>query len=338
MASALSAPAAVSAKKRMDWMDVMRGIAVLLVILFHTESQIRGNVSGYPAVFAVINDAVAPFRMPTLMFLSGMLLPRSLKKRASIYLRGKLFAVGWPYLLWSSVLVGLLAMTVKLTGNGSSLSDFGRIFYDPPSYLWYLAYLLIFYVGALGTSARVRQWTIPVALSGAAFVPDGNWSQMLYLLAFFLFGDLVARNWRDLERFLALPSVVTISAILGATAAVASVLGVVVRYQVWWAPAVVAAIFAALPATAALARTRAGRHVANAGKQSIVFYATHYVFLIIAFNLLARVGLDNALILSVILPVLAVAFGMLLVLLRRFRAVDALFVFPSGRYRGGLLP
>ncbi|NSX38244.1 acyltransferase family protein [Pseudarthrobacter oxydans] len=99
MASTLSAPTQISAKKRMQWMDVMRGAAVLLVILFHTESQISGNLPGYEPIFAIFNDAVAPFRMPTLMLMSGMLLPRSLRKPVGAYLRGKLFVIGWPYLL-----------------------------------------------------------------------------------------------------------------------------------------------------------------------------------------------------------------------------------------------
>ncbi|NSX38243.1 hypothetical protein HTS88_17800 [Pseudarthrobacter oxydans] len=209
------------------------------------------------------------------------------------------------------------------------MGDSSRIFYDPPSYPWYLAYLLIFYIVALIAPPRVRQWAIPVALVGAFFIQDGNWSQMLYLLAFFFLGDFVMRNWQTLEHVVSMPAFIWASAALAVGASLASALGIEVRHHVWWAPCVAAAVFVLLLLAKALSTTKPGAIIGLAGRQSIVFYTTHYVFLMVIFNVLARIGLDNSLVHSIILPITAVALGVLFVRLRRLRFIDVLFVFPS---------
>src|SRR5690606_3028309 len=59
--------------RRITWMDVLRGLAILLVILHHTTQIVAYRVDEVPEFFAFISAFFAPYRMPMLMFLSGLL-------------------------------------------------------------------------------------------------------------------------------------------------------------------------------------------------------------------------------------------------------------------------
>lgn len=79
---------------------------MLLVVLFHAGTGVAYFGDFYPRGIDVFNQVVEPYRMPALMFLSGMLLHRSLSKSASLYFGGKARKIAWPYVLWS--LIGLM--------------------------------------------------------------------------------------------------------------------------------------------------------------------------------------------------------------------------------------
>lgn len=57
-----------SATLRYEWMDMLRGIAILLVVVWHSIAIPALFDLGMPPVIRSINDFFLPFRMPTLMF------------------------------------------------------------------------------------------------------------------------------------------------------------------------------------------------------------------------------------------------------------------------------
>lgn len=100
--------------ERMSWIDVLRGLAVLAVVLHHAALQVTHGRDTNLGWISTLDDAVTPFRMPILMFLSGLLLPLSLAKPWVVYLRGKLRKIAWPYLLWSFLHLGVLVAASSL--------------------------------------------------------------------------------------------------------------------------------------------------------------------------------------------------------------------------------
>lgn len=322
---------------RHQWMDFTRGIAILMVILHHAEGQIRGNLGEYPGVLVVLNDIAAPYRMPLLMMLSGFLLSKSLKKPKLEYVRGKLSRIGWPYVVWSVILIGLLTATGNIPNGDRPLTAFMRIFYDPPTYLWYLAYLLVFYGIALVAKpmGKNRSWAIVPAILGAAWVDDGNWSRMLFLFAFFLLGDLVAAHWREFERAIHHPAVMVAAWALVVIASVASALGTTVNYQPIWALNISASFVALIPLAMVAVRIRASRVVMLIGKESIIYYCTHFVFLMIGYKALEMVGIDNAAVLAAILVPVTILFGWALMCFHKRWFVSALFAWPTLGRRNG---
>ena len=297
--------------QRALWMDIVRCFAIFLVVLDHTTDQVNARLSDPLFGITTFNDAVGPFRMATLMFLSGLLLQRSLNKPLPVFVRGKVGLVGWPYVVWSVVLLSLLAATSSLSGNSTvDPGTFLRIFYNPPTYLWYLAYLLVFYLVALLLRRRpaVRTALIPLALvTSQALFFEPQLQRMLFLLAFFLFGETVARHGQILERVMQSRAAIFLALLIAAATAVASGSGYPVRYQSLWALGAIGGIVVLISCAQAIDGSNLGNWMARYGEHSIIFYVTHWSFFLVAYHALVRVGVENEWLL--LLLVMAAAFG-----------------------------
>jgi hypothetical protein len=133
-------------------------------------------------------------------------------------------------------MLGLVASTSGLTGNRTvTAGSFARVFYDPPTYMWYLAFLLVFHLAAGALPLIVRALIVPVALLASPMVDHHYFSRMLFLVAFFLLGDVVMRHWDRFERLSRRRGVRLGSGPLAASAAAASAIGgVSVNYSSLW--------------------------------------------------------------------------------------------------------
>lgn len=130
----------------MHWMDVLRGAAVLLVVLVHASFL---GVDDMPRVVLWLNDAAAPFRMPALVFASGLLLPRSLEKDPRDFVAGKVRGLLWPWLVWTAVMV-------PLAGWAAAQSP---LWWIGGTHTWFLSVLFVLYMIALG-ARRVPLWAM----------------------------------------------------------------------------------------------------------------------------------------------------------------------------------
>ncbi len=68
-------------RSRLVWIDVARGMCILLVIIFHARPAMQIYApSSLTELFLLdtFNKFFAPYRMPLLMFLSGMMRHKSL--------------------------------------------------------------------------------------------------------------------------------------------------------------------------------------------------------------------------------------------------------------------
>jgi fucose 4-O-acetylase-like acetyltransferase len=314
---------------RIVWMDLLRGLAILLVVLDHAADQVRSRAPQSIEFIDVFNDAVSPFRMPALMLLSGMLLARSLDKPIKTYAVGKLGKIGWPYLIWSLIILGLLAATSSLTGGTITVGRFARIFYDPPTYLWYLAYLLVFYAVCLFLrSGLIRGLLVPVLLATSAFLPF-ELKRFVFLFAFFLLGDLISRYRDNFDRITGKRSVIVSAAALGIGTAIIAGTGYTVRYEAVWAVGVIGMVVALIPLLKTASGSRPGVFLAKIGRSSIVFYVSHWAIILVSYHLLVRLGISNTwLLLGAVLAAGLVSGFVMDALRKRFWLLDALYELP----------
>ena len=132
------------------WMDRLRGLAVVLVIAWHVVSIPTFFGVEMPDLVRWLNDALSPYRIPTLLVLSGMLLRQSLDKPAVRYYWGKFANIVWPFLVWC-----VIYLLANPSVDGSSPA-----YWLGESYLWYLVVIAFCY--AIGPLIR---WVHPLLLS-----------------------------------------------------------------------------------------------------------------------------------------------------------------------------
>lgn len=319
--------------ERLEWVDAVRGFAVLLVVMYHAIIAIPDTGAATPDWLDRINDAFSPFRMPILMLLSGMLLPRSLAKPARIYISGKLRRIAWPYLVWTLVTLAFLYVGSHAAGHGGF--SIGRTFalvFDPRTYTWYLAYLLAFYLLALVIPARFRYASIPALLIICAITNDDEgWSRATFLLAFFFAGDWVIRHPERWE-FVRRPAVVAISVVLSASTIGLAAAGVPMRYEVWSVPGTLATIVCLMAASGWALRHAVGRFAAKVGRDSLVYYVTHWPVVAATAHLLALLHPENGAVEAAIMMTAGLAVSASMVWLRhRWWPAATLYTWPSER-------
>lgn len=297
-------------------MDALRGIAVLLVIIQHSVTV--PAYDGFPSSSELgqINDALAPYRIPLLLALSGMLLHRSLAKGLWTYSEGKLRRIAWPMLLWGPV-------TVLLT---PSLSTVIGAFLGP-RHLWFLVVLLFCY--AIGVLAlRINAIWLCIALIGMYSIPvveSQSWSNYLWFSAYFMFGAWLGPR---LQRWQEAPG--WVSAILGIVAALWSGLSLAGVALIAPAEFVVslAGIATLIWVGSRLPRMRLAEWV---GQRSIVFYVAHVPAMLVILWFMDTETTLSPLLISAIMIVVG-AVGPLLLTPKFF---TWLFVFPKMSRRKG---
>lgn len=320
------------AAPRLVWMDSLRGIAVLLVVLLHTVGLVREDFPDALEVVHFVNMGVAPFRMAILMMLSGMLLGRSLSKTTGVYVKGKLSHIGWPYLLWSCILIGLHTVTAPLMGNETSLEPWLRIFYNPTTPLWYLGYLLAYYFLCLVLGERARTTVMLCALGASVLMPSDP-KRFLFLFAFFLLGDFIVRQerwWRWLNHN---GLAVTAAAVSVALTFLVSAAGTEIRQEIVSVPGILGAMVISARLLGRMQDTLIGRASAYSGRQSMVFYVTHMPVLLVTYHALYQFGgVRNPWLLFGIAMLAVLGFGLVMSRLKaRSRIVSSLFSFPRLR-------
>ncbi|OUM40151.1 acyltransferase family protein [Arthrobacter sedimenti] len=268
---------------RIGWLDSLRGVAILLVVVLHAGESLRvagGSTAGVDG----FNLFLEPFRMPVLMFLSGILLPRSVAKPWREYLAGKVSLVAWPYLLWSLI---ILAASGDLSPGGVV-----QIVYLAPTYLWYLWFILVFYALAYPLRHLPPLVASGVGLVASLVLPDGSRpGTMAFLAAFFFFGAWCAVHPRLLERAVAIPWLVSAGAASAAAVGVFNVVDRNVLYRAEYAWGVLGGLVVVCWIFPRLGATRATRALEFVGRYSIVFYVAHLGPIMITLALADAVGL-----------------------------------------------
>jgi uncharacterized membrane protein YcfT len=314
--------------ERLVWMDQVRGAAMVLVILYHGDTIARRFVDGVPSTLTATLAFFAPFRMPLLMFLSGMLLARSLAKPTATYFAGKARFIAFPYVVWSFV---FLVVSARLTPR-SALA----VLVFPPTYLWYLWFLLAYYVAAWA----FRRWHVPLiapmALAFlASFGPDAyRFSRFAFLFVFFCAGSLYATHQDRIDAALSHPGLFVTALAVALSSGIASAAGVPVQYE---------PIFVASPLAGIVVSIRLGHHaadgavaraLASVGRDSIVYYVTHFTVMWIVCTSAPRLGFEHPVGVYFVAITAAVGVGFSLAWARRrFPVAAALFVFPTAMRR-----
>lgn len=325
---------------REGWIDVARGMVLVMLFAQHAANipALYVGVAGPPVVIFV-NSALLPYRMPMLMVISGMVLAIALRKPVGTYVSNKLRSIAWPYLIWAVV---LLVGTDLLIGSQLARSLESWI---PAGYLWFLLYLFIY---AMVAPIVVRAWPgvpIVVAMVGALVLPETSmWQDLFYYAAFFFAGHAYATHRAVIDESLR-PVVVrllliAVTVLFGLVhlSDELSLFGLPWPGKVpWLIPLNVIGVAVFLIAAKQVHRSALGRPLAAIGRESVVYYTTHWMTMAVLAVTVASLGVVRPTLLFAVLMAGAIVVGSLITVSRRWRVVDALFVAPrrSVRVRAG---
>lgn len=317
---------------RLGWMDSVRGLAVVLVVVTHAAGMATSD-GGNPVITAFISTAVNPLRMPSLVFLAGLLASRSLEKKSSIFLRGKTRQLLYPFALWSFITIAIELSISPRTGQ--ELSSYLLSYsYNPPAVTWYLLHLFAFYATAL----ILRRYnpiviaSISAAVSimcGAFNLPDGQ--RFFTLLAIFLLSSWLGHR-RALTTALANSLPITLIAAFSSILFVAlAVFHIEVRYSAWTIP-----LCASVTLLTAKLMSRAPRNIASGilewyGRNSIVVYLVHWFPTLVTIRLMQRVGIGGDISALTGFIVGLGACSLTILLSRRYENLNWLFTFRPTR-------
>ena len=128
-------------KSRLQWVDYLRGIAIILIVYRHVLVGLQKGMIVVPEILVHANMIFYSFRMPLFFILSGIFISRSLAKKSFKELLGiKFEKLLYPYLIWTVIQITLQILFSGVTNSSRSVIDYTYIFYQT-RYLdqfWYL--------------------------------------------------------------------------------------------------------------------------------------------------------------------------------------------------------
>lgn len=272
-------------------MDVVRGLAIIAVIYGHTEAIGRVEQVFSSAEWMVVtNKVLVLIRMPLLMFLSGMLVPRSIARGWRSFLPGKFTKLAWPYAVWIAVFVVVLWL-YRDDGTLSTI-PMSIVWPENPNQtpLWYLRNLFFYYL-----IAQVLRWLRLPLWSGAVlgltisatqlitnFVAGTTELRFANLMTFFFLGAVAMQYREAITNFCRKPSVAIILLVMFIVPAYIYVTGIApVRYRlefIWGPLAFIGLILGFAPAITSSTWTKPIEFI---GRNSLYFYVMHYPLLLI---------------------------------------------------------
>ncbi len=190
-------------KSRMQWVDYLRGIAILLVVYRHVLLGIERGGTVVPAALVNANMIFFSFRMPLFFILSGLFIGGSLaRKTLGQVITTKFDNLLYPYLIWAFLQITAQIALSRFVNANRSLIDYTYIFYQPRNLdqFWYLPALFNTTLVYLIVKTKLKA---PV------------WSQFVIGLTLYFLGPYVQKismlsDWMEFYIFFALGDAVSV--------------------------------------------------------------------------------------------------------------------------------
>ncbi|MCR2764222.1 acyltransferase family protein [Microbacterium sp. zg.B48] len=321
---------------RVHWIDSARGVAILLVVFYHS-AQWAGAAGFLSEVWLQANDLLATMRLPLFFALSGMLAVKWMTMPWRELLRSKLAALLWLYLVWQAVTTAVYMVVPNVStpgkSNAAELITALATPLRPQGALWFIWALALFFVLCRGLWAYVPGWVFVSASAGVSTLAFGGvitlgnvgWDGALENFVFFAAGVTYAPFMRWLAKRLR---------IAGALLAVAVWAAFILLVPVWALPGLnLVSRGLGLAAGIGLGVILARASLAQwAGRNTLYLYLPHYTTLTVLAYVASTLPLPDAahswLPLALFAGTLAVCLGLWALALRS-RTVASFFSTPD---------
>lgn len=188
---------------RYNWVDYVKGIAILLVVYRHVLIGIERTGLDVPSYLVNANMIFYSFRMPLFFILSGLFISASINKRTNRQLAWIKFEhLLYPYLIWATLQITLQIAFSSFTNASRGLEDYAYILYQPRNLdqFWYLPALFNVTMIYLLVKTKLGAPVWLQLLLGAALYFLSAYCRPISMIAdwmefylFFALGDAVSR-------------------------------------------------------------------------------------------------------------------------------------------------
>ena len=136
-------------KTRDSFVDQLKGLACFLVVFGHVIMGIRKAGISTPKSMVFVEEYIWTFHVPLFMFLSGYVYRLTggweAKGTRKNFLLHKLFNLGIPYFVFSSIYILINSVTSEVN-NSSNISDILILWRTPVAQYWFLYALFFLFV------------------------------------------------------------------------------------------------------------------------------------------------------------------------------------------------
>ncbi|WP_344794210.1 acyltransferase family protein [Frondihabitans peucedani] len=294
MATTADAPA--RARPRETWIDVAKGMAIILVALFHSiifPAEIR--LAGPWETPATLLDT---FRMPLFFFTAGMFAQKAISKPFAELFWSRMARLIWLFLLWCTIWF-VAFQFIPLVGQGQARPTLSSLLLSlvwPNESTWFVYGLAVYFALAwlikpLPLWAQLAIAFVVVELFGTKLIdsPNGALDKMGMYFLYFLLATKVSAAVRA-RAPLATWRVTILAFVLYFAAAVSSA-----KFDFLTAPVVrvvvsLLAITAGCALAVMLSRLRAFDWLRRLGQNTLQVYLVHFYPILIGVALLAPVA------------------------------------------------
>lgn len=193
-------------KKRLIELDILRGLAIISVILIHITSTALSNAqSNFEINIALLINQLNRAAVPTFLILSGLGLTLGKKyiQNTIQLIKGQLSKIINFYLIWSTIYYFVASESISLGGFLKSLllgSSYYHLYYVPLIVVFYILYPYIYkYLRSTKSLLAILALTLISQLSDIFLVISflNNPLNIFNWLFFFVFGVWLAANFSD---------------------------------------------------------------------------------------------------------------------------------------------
>jgi len=323
-------PGQAVARARADWVDVAKGMGIVLVVFGHAvDGLLKAGIAEAGGGWAASYFAVYTFHMPLFFLLAGLFVQARLAADAGGFVHTALVRIAWPYLLWSVIQLAVIGALGSVVNSPAELTPWRvlSLVWEPTSQFWFLQALLVLHLASLCIVPRAGVATLLVVMLVARGV-DAT-VELPFLLAlparfglFYALGVAAGPLLRQAAQTLPRPRAAALAAAAGLVWAIAA-LPVWLAGRSHWNIAALPAAFAGTLAMLALStfvRGGAARFWLTLGQASMAIYVLHVLFVAgVRIVLHKGLGIDQ----PVVILLVACSVGIAAPLLLRALALRA---------------
>lgn len=298
MTQATDRPAPSAERRREGWVDAAKGIAIILVVLFH--AVIFLNDIGLAGPWGLISGPLDTFRMPLFFFTAGLFARKALRFTLGGLVRARIIRFMWLYVLWTTIWA-LAFQFIPLHRDVDQGNPLGRWLLSlvwPNESTWFV-YALALYFALAWILMRAPLWaqvTIALLLAvifGADIVNSGNLAvdKMGTYFVFFLLAVHTSPQVMDWARRDTWWRAGALAMIYAAATGVSILFGIQRVPGVRLLSGIIAIAFG-VSLAAALARYNLFRWLLALGKRTLPVYFVHFYVVLGGVAVLAEASVD----------------------------------------------